>query len=278
MDAGPSGIVVEQVERFCSPAQLATPPPILTGGCLSEGQYFVYSNSMHVVLVHLLAWRGPSACSTERPHLVITHPAWIPPWRCLCLGHKTLTDNGHVTRMKTLSSYLSLKRFLSALSAYSSKCEPLLSDMGLGFPTTPSSRRTVHWNTRPAWFTVSFLDFVQHVSDTTNLVLNPHLKPATDACHPCWLCNDVYGNFKFCKQDVWAGSHWLGIKPKLFSRVRPAQMRQMCLIAITVDCLDLHQKEYLLILDFKDEYDTLYPRDDSCNCSPVEPTPPHSGT
>ena len=191
-------------------------------------------------------------------------------------SHKTLTDGGRIARMKNYFKFMFVRHPLERLlSAYRNKVEPPLSDMGMGFPNNlkHSILKAYRQKEYQSWkdagcrysITVSFPDFVQHVIDTNNSALNPHLKPAIDACHPCRLHYDFYGSFKSYKQDALSVSRWLGMEPEFFPDydLHKDGLHTSDVLDSYYSQLSVHQKEYLL-LDFKDElefYHSLYPDD-----------------
>ena len=279
------------MDRFCSRhgwAHLRNTLPEDAAQRVELNRHIIYNDTLRVVFCFLekvgctnlkrmlFAAFGLIDEKTASHQWVDYHPYLDGALMRSSFGRKALSNGGRVLRMDTYYKFMFVRHPLERLlSAYRNKIEPPLSGMGKGFPQ--NLKHNILKAYRPieyqAWkdggcrynITVSFPDFIQHVIDTNNSLLNPHLKPAIDACQPCRVRYNFYGSFQLYKHDALAVAQMLNVKPEYFPDfdLHKDGFHTSDHLERYYGQLTSHQRTALLS-DFKDElefYHALYPED-----------------
>lgn len=138
------------------------------------------------------------------------------------LLNKNLTEFQRLHKVKTYFKFTILRHPLERLlSGYRNKIEPPLYGLNEKFPN--NIKREILKKIQPDMFnkwlkangtfdvSVTFPDFVNYFIHTDKDIINPHLKPSINTCHPCKIRYTFYGNFQQFGADVKMVADYLGI-------------------------------------------------------------------
>ena len=144
----------------------------------------------------------------------------------------TLTDNDRFHRIRSYYKFMIVRNPLERIvSAYRDKLEaPLTHDASQHnkFPAKMKLKilqkyqpdELNYWNdthgVRKINITVTFSDYIRYLTDTKWAENQEHFQPQLEACHPCFINFDFYGDFRNISRDVAEMMHKFKTNPAFY--------------------------------------------------------------